>query len=108
MECDMTTSERIRDAVYAAIDEMNQQLPEQTRLTKSPETVLMGESSQLDSLQMISLIITIEQEIERMFQTPIDLAGGEILASGESGPASTVQALIQYISEILSREHHVK
>ena len=42
--------------IFAAVDEVNQQLRRAQRLEKSPATVISGEGGRLDSLGLVNLI----------------------------------------------------
>jgi hypothetical protein len=51
--------------LYEAVDEINQgQAPGQA-LEKSPATVLMGSSGKLDSLGFVTLVVALEEKMER-------------------------------------------
>ena len=48
----MTERDKILKSIYDAIDEVNEQLPEGQTLVKSPNTVLLGESGKLESIDL--------------------------------------------------------
>jgi len=60
----MDTPENTLAAIYRAIDCINAELSPDRQLRKTPETRLLGAQSGLDSLHLVSLLITIEREIE--------------------------------------------
>ncbi len=97
----MLSRERILEAVYCAIDEVNQQLAEERRIDKSANTVLLGKSGNLDSLELISLIVTVEQEVEKAFHVTINLTDHEDVIFEKNGPFHTIAAIVRYISELL-------
>jgi len=97
----MLSHERILEAVYCAIDEVNQQLAEERRIDKSANTVLFGESGNLDSLELISLIVTVEQEVEKEFHVIINLTDHEDAIFEKNSPLHTIAALVRYISKLL-------
>jgi acyl carrier protein len=54
----------ILNLIYTVFDDVNQQLPPNAQLEKSPQTLLMGDSTVLDSLGLINLIVGIEEKLE--------------------------------------------
>lgn len=99
----MNDEVRIREAVYQAIDELNDILPPQRQLKKSPETVLYDTGGRLDSLELVNLIVTTEQNIEDEFGLPLTLAD-ERAMSQRNSPFRTVGSFLQYISLLLQEQ----
>lgn len=99
--------EEILRAVYCAIDEVNLQLPENRRLRKSRATCIAGGSGSLDSLQLISLIVSIEEHLERICHVTVNLSDQEDIFSEENGALETVAALTHYISSSCGIEFNV-
>lgn len=99
----MTRNERVIQVIYTAIDEVNQDYPEEEQLEKSANTVLVGDSGTLDSLGVVTLITVIEQEVEDEFEAIITLADEDAL-SGESSPFATVSTLADYVLSLLDED----
>jgi len=97
----MTTPENVLGAVYRAVDWINGELPPDRQLTKAPETRLLGSRSVLDSLHLVSLLITIEREVEDIFGLALTLANERALSMKES-PFRTVESLASYIGVLMS------
>jgi D-alanine--poly(phosphoribitol) ligase subunit 2 len=97
----MSKHERILQAIYNALDEINEQLPKGKLLDKSPDTILFGKSGQLDSLGLVSLIVAVEQNIEDEFGVSITLAD-ERAMSQQNSPFKTVAALSDYVALLLA------
>lgn len=91
---------KVLEVVYAAIDELNEQLPADEPLSKSPETVLFGSDGSLDSMGLVNLITIAEQKIEESFGHPITLAD-ERAFSAEESPFKTVGSLSKYVVGVL-------
>ena len=87
----------ILTAIYRAVDWINEELPADRRLIKAPETRLLGTQSVLDSMQLVSLIVTTEREIEDVFGVALTLADERAL-SMKSSPFRSVRALADYIA----------
>ena len=93
----MTRDQKIVEAIFRAVDEVNEYLPKQQMIEKSLQTVLIDESTQLDSLALVSLIVAIEQTIEDECAVAINLADGDLL-SKEDNPLKNIEKLADYIS----------
>ncbi len=90
----------ITDCIYRAIDEINDSLPDKNKVKKSLESVLFGKNTTIDSLQLVSLIVGIEQNIEDEFDLSITLAD-ERAMSQKSSPFRTIGTLADYIDAVL-------
>jgi acyl carrier protein len=93
-------STRLRDLVFAAIDEINEQRPPQERLAKSLDTALTGEHGALDSLAFVNFIVALEQQLDAAFGVPISLLDDEHLdpAADQFG---TVRAFVAFLEQKL-------
>lgn len=92
----------VLDAIFEAVDEVNEQLPKEKRLEKIGNSVLFGESGKLDSLALVNLFIGIEQKIEEKFGRAIALY--ESVMSQEVKPFRDIQALNEFIHSLLEEE----
>ncbi len=100
----MTDHERIVKAVYAAVDELNQQLPKGVSVGKSLDAPLYGATGKLESLDFVTFIMEIEEKIKAEFGVDITIAD-ENLLSKEKSPFSSLRTLIEYLEEVLKQEH---
>ncbi len=92
----MPDRKKILELIFQAVEELNARLPEEERLEKSKDTPLTGKSAQLDSLQLVGLIVTAEQKIQEEFNAIITIADERALAQKNS-PFRTVGTLADYI-----------
>jgi len=99
----MAEEERIAKAVYAAVDELNQQLPQGVSVEKSLDAPLYGSAGKLESLDFVTLIMEVEEKINAEFGTDITIAD-ENLLSKQKSPFSTLRTLIEYLEEVLKQE----
>ena len=99
----MPSDERISKAVYAAVDDLNQQLPKGVQIDKSLDAPLYGASGKLESLDFVTLIMEVEEKINTEFGTDITIADDNLL-SKEKSPFSSLRTLIEYLHEVLSKE----
>lgn len=95
--------EDIYKAIYAAIDVINQQMQSDDKLKKSPETVLFGSESQLDSMDLINLIVGVEEKLREHLGENIALADDRAL-SQEVSPFTSVSTLSSYITLLLDEK----
>jgi acyl carrier protein len=99
----MPDNERIRKAVYAAVDELNEQLPGGVQVEKSLEAPLYGAAGKLESLDFVTLIMEVEEKINTEFGTDITIADDNLL-SKEKSPFSTLGTLIDYLEELVKEQ----
>jgi acyl carrier protein len=97
----MNDPENIVTAIYRAIDWINGELPPDRQLIKAPETRLLGSQSVLDSMHLVSLVVTIEREVEDAFGVALTLADERALSMNAS-PFRSVQSLADYIRMLVS------
>jgi acyl carrier protein len=93
----MNDPKNIVAAIYRAVDWVNGELSPDKQLIKAPETRLLGSQSVLDSMRLVSLIVTIEREVEEGFGVALTLADDRAL-SMQASPFRTIQSLADYIA----------
>ena len=90
----------ILETIYNSINELNERFSNEKQLTKSTKTVLFGNNGQLDSLELVRLIVIIEQNIEDEFDVSIAIAD-ERAMSQKYNPFGTIGTLATYIENLL-------
>ena len=96
----MNDPENIVAAIYRAVDWINGELLPDRQLIKAPETRLLGSQSVLDSMHLVSLIVTIEREVEDTFGVALTLADERAL-SMKASPFRSIQSLADYIGILI-------
>ncbi len=99
----MTMNERVLQAMFKAMDEVNQVLPKEQRLEKSVDTVVLGNQGTLDSLGLVNLIVAIEQKIEEDFGVTIIMTEEKIILEDDR-PVKTIGTLAEDIGLILAEK----
>ena len=94
--------DKIIQAIFEAINDINQQLPKDERLAKSPKTKLYGEDGPLDSLGLINLIVATEQYLENFCGISISLAEEHVMDENDNR-FETVASMADFI-EFVYRE----
>ena len=89
------------ELIFASIDELNLDLEENEKITKTEETNLFGSGDSLDSLALINLITIIEEKIEEVTGEYISLADEKAMSLDES-PFKTVTTLKNYINSLIN------
>ena len=97
---------RIINVVYQAIDKINEMSNDNGSIVKDINTSLYGQSSSLDSLGLVNLIVVIEQNIEDEFDAIITLAD-ERAMSQKSSPFRTIDSLVDYIELLLNEKEKI-
>jgi|APSaa5957512622_1039677.scaffolds.fasta_scaffold77594_2 acyl carrier protein len=100
----MKNNREIQEAVYDAVREINEQVDEKMRLELSNHTILIGDGSMLDSIGLVTLIVTAEQNIEDRFDVSLTLADEKAMSQKQS-PFRTIGSLIGYIEVLLNDEN---
>ena len=100
----MVEQERIVKIVFSAIDEFNEQEP-QKQLEKALETSLFGQTGQLASLDLVTLIVETEDKIAEELGVTLILADEKAM-SQQNSPFRNVEALVNYIAVLLEEDVH--
>ena len=96
----MGNEERVTNAVYEAVDELNHQLAKGLQIENSLYAPLSGTLGKLESLDFVTFIMEVEDKINSEFATNITIAD-ENLLSREKSPFSTLRTLIEYLEDLL-------
>ena len=91
---------KILDLIYSSIDNINELLSDDMKLSKDRKTPLYGEQGSLDSISLINLIVAVEESIEEELGESITLANEKAM-SLEQSPFRNVGSLCDYIISIL-------
>ena len=98
----MANDERVSQAVFSAVDELNTQLPAGVSVEKSLDAPLYGAGGKLESLDFVTLIMEVEEKINAEFGTDITIADENLLSKAKS-PFSTLRTLIEYLEELIKQ-----
>jgi acyl carrier protein len=90
----MTHIDSIISIIYDAIDDLNPTL--RSQLDKTPETVLFGHQSGVDSVGLVRLVIAVEQGIEDQFGIVLTLAD-DAAVSQRNSPFRSVGRLAAFV-----------
>jgi len=93
----------ILSVIYETIDEVNADLEPSSQIEKSEQSVIFGEESSLDSIELVNFITLLEQRLEDITGDFISIAD-ERAMSMESSPFKTVGSLKTYIETLISEQ----
>jgi len=99
----MPDTQEIQSIIFAAIDELNVQREADRQVEKSLDTKLFGKDSDVDSLDLVNLIVSVEAAVAERFGASVTLAD-ERAFSRKSSPFKSVQSLLAYIEELLGED----
>ena len=82
--------------IFDAIDIVNEQIIDGPKIAKSLDTELLSESSNVDSLSLVNLLVAIEDGLARQLGRPVSLVDENLISSSDQ-PLRTVGSLASYI-----------
>jgi D-alanine--poly(phosphoribitol) ligase subunit 2 len=86
----------IQQISFQCIEELNRQLPSEAKLQTSLDTILVGEGGVLDSLGLITFIVSLEEALLEETGSHMALLKEELLVDSE-GPFRTVGSMVSWI-----------
>jgi acyl carrier protein len=90
----------ISDIIYPSIEEIKDTLPNSGSIILQPSTVLFGNEAILDSLGLVTFIVSVEQTVNEKYDTNITLADEKAM-SRKNSPFRNIDTLSDYIVELL-------
>ncbi|MFK7825809.1 MAG: hypothetical protein AB8G05_16770 [Oligoflexales bacterium] len=93
------------DIIFDVIDEINETLPKDGQLAKSPDTPVAAFGSSLDSLGIVNFILLTEEKLQEKLDSSITLFDESLLGKPE-GPFSTVANLCQFAQSRVRNHSH--
>lgn len=92
----MTIENEVMQLIYASVDESNEALPQESKLSKDPDQLILGEGSELDSLATVSFLADIEQRVGERFSLNSLLTEDEYFLRGDI-PGLSIRELAKLI-----------
>lgn len=94
------TDDRVQDMILSALQDVNDEQPDEQKFTVTADTVLFGEGAEIDSLSLVSLIVDLETALNVDHDLQISLTDDRAMTR-EVSPFDTVQTLKEYILELV-------
>jgi len=92
----MSIENQVDQILFAAIEEINEQLPTNQKIVADKSTMLFGKDGVLDSLTLVNLIVAAEQKVQETLNVAITLADDRAM-SQKNSPFKSVESLASYI-----------
>lgn len=94
--------EDILALVYSAMDEVDPLTASGSPLAKDPDARLLGSDSGVDSLTFVTLMVAIEEQIQKKLGKSVVLVD-EGNMSAEKNPFRTVGSLTEYVEKLVGQ-----
>jgi acyl carrier protein len=94
---------QIQDLVYRAMDGASELLLDDTALTKSPDTVLVGDGATLDSMGFINFVVALENELGEEIGLVVNLVEELNTIDEHTLKPSSVADLVAFLQRLLQR-----
>lgn len=93
--------DKIENIILKTLQELNEELENDSLVAPTMQTRLYGGSGALDSLALVSLIADVEEKISDEFDVDIVLADEKAM-SAKTSPFRSVESLVLYIENLLA------
>ncbi len=90
-------------ALTSVIKEMNEERDEDAQLGTDPASILYGSGGELDSLDLVRLVVLFEQQLDEDTGRVISIADDRAM-SQESSHFHTVGSLVQHVTKLMKEE----
>ncbi|MFC1485184.1 acyl carrier protein [bacterium] len=91
--------------IYQSIDDIKDSVPNAKDITKSKDTALFGNDSFLDSLGLVTLVVSVEQNLQEKLGLSITLADEKAMSQKVS-PFKTIETLAEYIMKLIEDKNN--
>ncbi|MCG5247845.1 hypothetical protein [Methylorubrum extorquens] len=96
----MNVETEVRDIVFEALANLNDELPAGEKVDISYDTLLFGGESTIDSLSLVSVIVDVETALSTKFDRAVALTDDRAM-SREPSPFTSARTLSDYVVELL-------
>ena len=90
----------IRGIIHAALDEQSSLLTLPLDLKAGDETPIFGADGLLDSMGLVTLVVTMEDMIERDFGVAVSIVSDKAMSARRS-PFATIGSLAEFVCELI-------
>ncbi len=92
--------EKIKNIIREAIEELNEQLEDDKRLTYSEDVRLIGRKANIDSMDFVTLVTIIEELIGDELDKDIHIVSDKAF-SREKSPFYSIGTLTDFVAELV-------
>ena len=90
----------VQDALYASLDELNEERSTDDQLAKAATTRLYGKGAALDSIDLVHLVVLLEQEIADHSEQSVTITDANAMSENHSA-FQTVGTLVDYVVRLM-------
>ena len=95
--------ENIEQMIYSSLDEVLSELNLKNEFKKEIKTELYSGNGLLDSLGLVTFLVSLEQKINDTYNTNITIASDKAM-SMKNSPFSTVKSLSNYLQNLIKEK----
>ena len=99
----MSIESQVETILFEAIKELNEELPADEHVETEKTTRLFGENASMDSMGLVTLIVSVEQKVQAEFDLALTIADEKAMSQANS-PFRTVSSLADYLVELLNEQ----
>jgi acyl carrier protein len=100
MSASNVTRDRVIKVIYSAFGLINSEKGSEGKLIESEETILFGHGANLDSFDLVGLVLSVESKVAQEFGVAVTLADEKAM-SQRSSPFRTVATMADYIAQVI-------
>tara|TARA_B100001121_G_scaffold264992_1_gene246744 strand:- start:239 stop:529 length:291 start_codon:yes stop_codon:yes gene_type:complete len=93
---------KITDIIFDEIDKFNKERSKSEKIKKATSTHLTGPKTELDSVELIGLLVSLEEKVNKLFKKKIKIADEKIIEKPEN--ISTIDKLIDLICDKIKKK----
>jgi acyl carrier protein len=93
-------NDKILALIIAAANDLNQKLENKIPIDRGVDAPLYGQEGVLDSLGLVSLLVSVEQSIEDQHHVKLTLADERAMSQKRS-PFQTIGSLVEYVARLM-------
>ena len=89
------------ELIYLAVDQVNAFSGDGVKIEKNADTPLLGEGSNVDSLMLVNLVVTVEQVVHDILGKSVTLVD-ETVFSDPGKPLNSIGNLAGYLDRLIA------
>ena len=96
---------RILEAIYEAIEDVNEECSEERRIPRDLQSLLYGGAGPLNSLGLVRLVSALEERLDEKLGVAVSLADAKAFSCRNS-PFHSVETLLGHVESVLAESGH--
>ncbi|MCP4050885.1 MAG: acyl carrier protein [bacterium] len=96
---------KVIEVIYKSIDDIKDTVSNMKDVNKSKDMVLFGNKGLLDSLGLVTLVVSVEQNLQEQLDISVTLADEKAM-SQQVSPFKTIDTLAEYIIKLVEDKNY--